>query len=153
MHELVDQYEAGASATSRTIAGLTRDQLLAHPVAGTWSIQQIVVHLADCEAVFADRIKRVVAEERPRLEAFDENLWMKSLATASRPAEECAALIGLTRRQVATILRELAPGAWTRVGVHSAAGEISLAALVEKANWHLAHHLKFAEDKRKLVGG
>lgn len=151
MHELIDQYDAQAGLLKQEIAGLTREQLLAHPLPGTWSIQQIVVHLADCEAVFADRIKRVVAEDRPALLAFDENRWMESLAVKSRPADESAAVVELVRKQVVTILRELPPAAARRVGVHSQAGELTLAALVEKAVRHFDHHLGFLRRKKALV--
>lgn len=152
MQKLIDEYEAGAATVKNAIAGLTREQLMAHPVVGTWSIQQIVVHLADCEQVFADRIKRIIAEDKPTLIGFDENRWM-SLAVASRNAEETAGLLELVRRQIVTILREVGPDAFKRVGVHSEMGDMSLAQIVEKANWHLNHHMKFLNEKRGMVLG
>jgi hypothetical protein len=46
---------------------MTRDQLLARPVPGKWSTQEVVCHLADYEAVYADRMKRVIALDEPEL--------------------------------------------------------------------------------------
>jgi hypothetical protein len=151
MHAEVDSYEAAADSVKQAIAGLTGDQLRAHPVPGTWSIQQIVTHLTDAEAVFADRIKRIIAEENPPIVAFDENRWMQYLAVDSRPADESAQLLELTRRQITRILREAPPTVFDRTGIHSELGPLSLGDVLKKANWHLEHHLKFLRDKRKLV--
>lgn len=151
MQKLIDEYEAGATTVRQAITGLTRDELIAHPVPGTWSIQQIVVHLVDCEQVFADRMKRVIAEDRPVLTEFSENRWMEALAVGSRGAEDSAVLLEMTRKQMVTILRELPPGAFGRVGMHTQRGEMTLAALVELADWHLNHHLKFLSEKRAMV--
>ncbi len=44
------------------MAGVSREQLDAHPVPGKWSICEVVCHIADYEPVYADRMKRVIAE-------------------------------------------------------------------------------------------
>jgi len=56
--ELVEQYAAGTEKLALAIRGLTREDLLAVPDAGAnvgkWSIQQVLIHLADSEQVYAD---------------------------------------------------------------------------------------------------
>ena len=64
--ELIDRYAAGGSQLAPAIAGLSREQLNAFPVPGTWSIQQIVLHLMDSDLIASDRMKRVAAEESAR---------------------------------------------------------------------------------------
>ena len=76
----VDQYVAGAAKPAQAIAGLSREQLNAFPVPGTWSIQQIVIHLMDSDLIGADRMKRVAAENRvPTLIGYDETAFAKEL--------------------------------------------------------------------------
>jgi hypothetical protein len=41
---------------------MDRSQLLARPIPRKWSTLEVVCHLADFEIVYADRIKRVIAE-------------------------------------------------------------------------------------------
>ncbi|HEY2148837.1 MAG TPA: DinB family protein, partial [Pirellulales bacterium] len=77
--ELVQQYAAGAERLSQAIAGLSQDELLAYPVPGTWSIQQIVLHLMDSDLISSDRMKRVIAEENPTLIGFDETAFTRGL--------------------------------------------------------------------------
>ena len=38
----------------------------AYPIAGTWSIAELVAHVLDSDLVFADRIKRLIAEDSAR---------------------------------------------------------------------------------------
>ena len=44
---LIEEYLAGPDLLRRAVAGMTRDQLLARPIPGKWSTQQVVCHLAD----------------------------------------------------------------------------------------------------------
>ena len=67
LQQQVDEYLAGSSAVRRAVAGMSREQVLARPVPGRWSTLEVVCHLADSEAIYADRMKRVLAEDRPLL--------------------------------------------------------------------------------------
>ena len=108
-------------------------------------------HLADTEAVFADRMKRVIAEERPPLLAMDPDQYITSLACDRRDAAEEIAVVRTARQQMARILRTLPTEAWQRIGVHNEAGEQTLEQLVRKAIDHLKHHLEFIRAKREVL--
>ena len=150
--ELIDEYEAGGARLSLAIRGLVPQDLQCPTAPGKWSIQQVAVHLADAELVLADRMKRVIAEDRPPLLAFDESRWMTALLPPDRSAEDAGALVEMVRRDVTKILRSLPPEAFRRTGVHSEAGELTLETIVRKANDHLEHHLKFIHGKRATMG-
>jgi hypothetical protein len=108
--------------------------------------------LADFEIVFADRIKRVIAESEPRLPGGDENLFAARLAYHDRDMEGELALVDAVRRQVAAILRTLKPEDFQRRGIHSEAGPLTLERLVQGATGHFTHHLKFIAEKRQALG-
>jgi uncharacterized damage-inducible protein DinB len=154
---LLAAYEAGSVHLAETVAGLSPADLLRRPPAelqiGLWSIHQVVIHLADCETVFADRMKRVIAEENPPLAAFDENLWMSRLACEQQSCADALELIRLTRRQLAIILRRLPAADFQRAGMHTKTGRQTLENLVRKAVWHLEHHLEFIRRKRQWLSG
>ena len=88
---------------------MNREQLLARPVPGKWSTLEVVCHLADFEPIFADRMKRVIAEDRPPLIGADEKLFAGALAYQERELEEELTIIEQTRRQMARILRPCRP--------------------------------------------
>jgi uncharacterized damage-inducible protein DinB len=150
--QLIDRYLSDATKLSNSIEGLSRDEMLAFPVPGTWSIQQIVLHLVDSDLVLADRMKRVIAEERPLLIGFDETKFAARLHYESQDAALAAAIFRDNRRQMAEVLKRLPPAAFERVGIHSERGKVTLADLVANAVNHLEHHLKFLREKRKLLG-
>src|SRR3954451_8427940 len=102
--KLIEQYEHGGDRLRQGVQGLTHEDLHGVPVPGTWSIQQIIIHLLDSDLVLSDRMKRVIAEEKPSLLAFDENRWAKQLAYDFRSAEEAVTLFGLNRRGMAEVM-------------------------------------------------
>ena len=149
---LIEAYLAGLEPLHRAVMGLSPAQLRAKPVAGKWSTLEVLAHLADMEAVFAERMKRVIAEDRPTFLDADAELWASELAYENRDATVELWLIEATRRQMATILRTLPDGAMSRGGTHSTAGFLTLEQLLTKVTGHLIHHTRFIEEKRKALG-
>ena len=82
-NQLIEDYEKGVDSLRMAVRGLSREDLLAHPVAGMWSIQQIVIHLLDSDLILADRMKRVIAEENPTLIGFNETNSPRTSSTTS----------------------------------------------------------------------
>jgi hypothetical protein len=149
---LIEQYLAGPGLLRRTVAGMTREQLLARPIPGKWSTQEVVCHVADYEPIYADRMKRVIALKEPELLKGDPGLFAARLAYDHRDVEEELALIELTRRQMARILRALKPEDFLRKGGHSRDGALTLENLLQRITAHLPHHARFIEEKKRAMG-
>jgi uncharacterized damage-inducible protein DinB len=152
LSEMIDPYLAGVQTLRAAVAGLSRDQLTARPVPGKWSTLEVVCHLADFEPVMADRMKRVIAEDRPTLQGADEKRFAAALAYHQREVEEELAIVEKTRRQLARILRTLPDEVLARVGVHSERGPLSLEQLLSNATNHITHHVRFIHEKRRALG-
>jgi uncharacterized damage-inducible protein DinB len=152
LSQLIDPYLAGVQSLREAVAGMSREQLTARPVAGKWSTLEVVCHLADFEPVLADRMKRVIAEDRPTLVGADETRFAAALAYHQRELEEELAIVEKTRRQMARILRTLPDAALARVGVHSERGPRTLEQLLTGAANHIPHHVKFILEKRRALG-
>jgi uncharacterized damage-inducible protein DinB len=150
--QLIESYLQGPPALRQAVAGMSREQLTARPVPGKWSTLEVVCHLADFEPILADRMKRVLAEERPQLISADEKRFAAVLAYHDRDVEEELAIIEQTRRQLARILRVQPAEALTRVGVHNQAGPRTLEQLLTGAANHIPHHLKFILEKKRALG-
>ena len=150
--QLIDQYEAGAPALAQAVEGLSQEDLLAFPIPGTWSIQQIVIHLMDSDLVLADRMKRVIAEDNPLLVGFKESRFAQDLFYELQPAGEAVRLFELNRRLMAVVLRQLPELAFHRIGTHNERGQMKLLDLLDGAVRHLEHHLAFLFAKRAKLG-
>ena len=149
---LIQLYTAGASLPAEAIRGLSVDELNAFPVPGTWSIQQVILHLMDSDLIASDRMKRVIAEDKPTLIGYDETAFSKKLFYERLDAAMACEVFRLNRLLTATVLRELPDEAFARTGIHSERGIVTLEHFVETYTQHLLHHLKFVRDKRRVLG-
>lgn len=107
-----------------------------------------MAHLSDFEIVFADRIKRIIAEDDPLLMAGDENRFAQRLACSDRNLETELRLIELLREQVLGILRVQPAEVFARTGRHSTDGPMTLLQLLRRLNDHIPHHVEFIRQKR-----
>src|SRR4051812_26629550 len=148
----INEFERGGQALRHAVAGLSRQDLLAHPVPGTWSIQEIVIHLMDSDLIGIDRMKRVIAEDRPLLIGYNESRLAKSLAYDHQSSEDAITVFDMSRKLFAPVLRGLPEAAFDRWGVHNEHGKVTLADFVKNYVEHLNHHLKFIRDKRAKIG-
>jgi len=149
--ELIDSYVAGPKLLRDAVAGMSREQVTARPIPGKWSTLEVVCHLADFEPVYVDRIKRIIALDRPLLMGADQDLYAKKLAYQERDLEVELTLIEVTRRSMARILKSLPADAFGRQGVHSERGLRTLEELLGNAISHIPHHLPFIAEKRRAI--
>ena len=150
---MVAAYAAGAGKLAAAIDGLNRDDLNAFPVPGTWSIQQIVIHMMDSDLIASDRMKRVAAETKPpTLIGYDESAFAAGLSYHELDPQLACDVFERNRQLTAESLRRLPAEAYQRKGHHNEHGEITLAQLLKTYVEHLEHHLKFIRQKRELLG-
>jgi len=148
---VIDRFEAGGAELAEAIRGLTDAQLDAHPVPGTWSIREIVCHLMDTDLIAAYRMKRIIAEDRPQWDLYDESAFAANLDYAHRDVHAACDVFRLNRKTVAGLLRALPEAAFTRVAEHAEVGEMPLDNFVRLYTHHLQHHLAFVRRKREMV--
>jgi hypothetical protein len=150
--EMIDRYAAGGPLLMYAVSGLTREQELARPGPGAWSIAELVAHMVDSDLVGIERMKRVIAEPDPTLMAYDENAWIDRLGSQEMPVEEGVNLFAANRTWMARVLRRCKPEDFARAGNHTEAGRKTLADLLVGYANHLDGHLKFLYGKRANLG-
>jgi uncharacterized damage-inducible protein DinB len=149
--DLIAAYERGIDDLRNAVAGLNDKQLRLRPVAGKWSVMEVLCHISDCEQFGADRIKRTLAMEKPLLIGAEGFRYPGPVKYHERDAEEELALIALTRSQITRILKLIEPEAWERQAVHSEIGLVTLRGLVLHYINHMRHHLRFITEKRAVL--
>lgn len=149
--ELIEKFVAGGGVLRESVKGVTRDEALARPGPGKWSIQELVIHLADSDAIALDRMKRVISEKNPTLLSADEQAYVDHLHCDAQSLDDAVTLFALGRTQFARVLRALGPEAFDRFGSHNVAGKLTLRDLLETYTDHLDHHLAFLRQKRERI--
>lgn len=149
--KLIDEFEHEHRKLRTAIAGLTPEQMKSFPIPGTWSIQQIVIHVVDSAIIGTDRMHRIIALDNPVIQAYDETQFTKNLHYHEQSVEEALAMLELNNRQAARLLRLLPPETFSRYGIHLEVGKITLEEMLRRCVVHVDHHLKFIEKKRAMV--
>ena len=149
--QLIAEYLAGPQKLRAAVTGMNAEQMDATPIPGKWSTKQVICHIADFEPVYADRMKRVIAENEPMLMSGDPDLFAARLAYDQRDVEVELDLIEATRKHMGAILRSLVESDFQRQGNHSEDGMITLDTLLTRITNHIPHHLKFIEEKRAAL--
>jgi uncharacterized damage-inducible protein DinB len=149
---MIDAYLASLPRLRKAVADLGAEQLKARPVPGKWSALEVVCHLVDSEQAWCHRMKRVIVEDRPLLIGYDETRFTAGLPYHVNELEEELALLEGMRRQMARTLRTLPESAWSRTGVHSERGLITLEEMLRAEVEHVPHHLAHILEKRKALG-
>lgn len=150
--EYAAAYRQGAADLRAAVAGMTREQLLARPVAGKWSTLEVVAHIADFEPIIADRMKRIIALPDAKLLAADENLFVTELHYQDRDLNEELAVVDATRAAMARLIEKLTPAQLEKKGEHSIKGPVTLASVIQGAINHINSHRPFIDAKRKSLG-
>lgn len=149
--ELIDRYLAGAELMESAVAGMSDEQLDAQPIPDRWSSRQVVCHVVDFEPIYADRMKRVIAEACPTFFGGDPDVFAARLAYDRRNVADELQVIAILRRHMAAILQELSTADFQRVGNHAEAGPLSLEDLLRQISDHVPHHVSFIAAKRQAL--
>jgi DinB superfamily len=121
---LIRQYRDGHSAVVEALRGLT-DQELDRSASDEWTPRMIAHHLADSEMTSAIRLRRLIAEDDPVIDGYDEVVFAKRL-TSDRPIEPSLEAMRWARESTTQILERLTEDDWHRTGTHSESGPYSV---------------------------
>jgi len=119
--ELIDRYRDGYAEVMRALDGCTFEELDRRTAPDQWSAREIVHHLADSEMTSAIRLRRLIAEEAPLIQGYDQEEYARRLFY-DRPIEASLAAFRAARESTAEILARLTPEQWQRQGTHSESG-------------------------------
>jgi len=140
------------TALPRAIDGLSPSQLRKPEAPGKWSIAQILQHLADSEVVWAWRMRVILAQDRPPITGYDQDLWADRLRYEQADPSEALEQFTVLRRANLRVLERASAADLERVGIHSERGEESLAHLRRLYAGHDLMHLRQLERVRRAVG-
>jgi len=149
--EPLEVLRATPSALHGAITGLSAKLLRQPEREGKWSIAQVLQHLADAEMVWAWRVRLILAQDRPALTGYDQDLWATRLHYEQADPSEALHLFEVVRRSNLRVVERASPEDLNRVGVHVERGEESLAHLLRLNAGHDALHLRQIERIRKAV--
>ena len=133
------------------VAGLTPAQLTTPFLHSEWTVAQNVHHLFDSHANSYIRCKLIMSEDIPPLKGYDPNVWANFPdATDADVSRSLLLLTGLHHRWV-MFWRNLTVANFSRQGMHSESGLVSLNELLTIYSGHGLAHID--QIKRTVAAG
>jgi hypothetical protein len=143
--ELIERYRAGCEEVLKALAGATDAELDQRPEDAGWTAREVAHHLADSETTSYIRLRRLLAEERPVIQGYDEAEFARRL-WYTRPIERSLEVFRAVRESSAEILACLSDSDWARGGTHSESGAYTVEDWLEI---YAAHAFDHADQIRR----
>jgi hypothetical protein len=147
---LIAQYTAGYDEVVRALAGIGPDERDWRPAPGEWSAREVVHHLADSETISGIRLRRLLIEENPVIQGYDEAHYARHFRYQERPWEPALRAFEAARATTAPLLESMTEADWRRAGTHTESGAYSAEAWLRIYAEHAHIH---AEQIRKNRAG
>src|SRR5438132_9963038 len=77
--EMIATYKEGYEEVVRSLKDFPEHSLTKHPIPGKWSAAEIVHHLADSETTSALRLRRLLVEDHPLIQSYDQEAFAARL--------------------------------------------------------------------------
>ena len=119
---LVARYKAGYEEVARSLEGFPAESLSAHPLPGKWSAREIVQHLADSEMNGAIRLRKLLTEDAPQIQGYDQEAYAARLRYNERDIAPALDALRGARSTTAQLLDAMTEEDWAREGTHSESG-------------------------------
>lgn len=113
------------------------------PAPGKWSPREILCHLADCELVFAVRLRQTMAQPHHVVDPFDQDDWAKPYASFG--ADAALAVFTAVRQWNMTLIQNASPELLAKPVSHPERGQMTFQTIVETMGGHDTNHLQQLE--------
>jgi uncharacterized damage-inducible protein DinB len=124
-------------------AKLGAQKLDRSPAPGKWSAREILCHLADCELVFAVRLRQTLAQPHHVVDPFDQDDWAKPYAAFG--SEAALAVFSAVRQWNVTLVQNATAEELAKPVSHPERGDMTFQTIVETMGGHDTNHLQQLE--------
>lgn len=138
-----------ATRLRETVDNLNDDELSKTYRAGSWTVRQLVHHIADSQLNMYQRLKLALTDDNPTVPEFVQDEWAV-LPDTTLPVEGSIKMLEGLNERIVALGNSLTEEQLTRTFTHQVNGEVSVGKKIAKLSWHEEHHLahiKIALDK------
>jgi len=140
IEEWLKEIESYTVRLRETVASLNEEELSRKYRDGSWTVRQLVHHIADSQLNMYQRLKLALTDENPTAPAFNQDEWAIQPDT-NIPVESSIKMLEGINERIVSLGRSLTEEQLNRTFTHLVNGEISVAKKVAKLSWHEEHHL------------
>ncbi|MBM1169958.1 DinB family protein [Microvirga arabica] len=123
------------------------------PVGTGLSAVEYLCHLRDLDAVYAERVRLVLAEDLPELPSVDGLAMATERGYATQNPEAALAALGRARAALLRLLEKTSPVQRQRTGLRDGVRRVTLLELVEEIHRHDRTHVQEMNELAAEMGG
>lgn len=147
--EVVARLADGEGRLSGIVAALGPERLERSPGAGVWTAREYIAHVVDWAEITDERIRRILNEDRPTLESYDQDLLATERAYATWDMAATLERYGRALDSIGRALDGVSAEDWRRVAFRDEVGEVPLGLFANDLVHELEHHLDDVERVSK----
>lgn len=140
--ELLVRYSEGYSLLKDKLAQIPAQAIHFKPSPDKWSINEIIVHLADCEANGYIRAKKIIAENGTKSTVYEQQVWAETLHYDQMDLNDALELIKALRNNLHTLLKLIDKETWHNYMMYPEFGKITLQKWMKYYIDHIDLHIK-----------
>lgn len=127
---------------ARALRRVPRRLVARRPGRGEWAVAEVLSHLADAEIALAFRIRKIAAEPRGVLVAWDQDRWADGGGYRRTPPREALATFVALRRANLAYVGRLSAAQKAQHGRHPEYGRLTIPQLLNHWAEHDLNHLE-----------
>jgi DinB superfamily len=112
---------------------------------GKWTARQVLLHLAETEAMMSVRLRMALSEENYRFQPFDQDAWLRQEPAASSGPLALAAYLAMRGLEL-PLLRSLTPSDREKACLHPERGLLTVEITLRTWAGHDLNHLAQLEQ-------
>jgi hypothetical protein len=147
--EVLEKFRRGPEVLAVMLTGSAGPESDFATEPGKWNIRQILRHLVDAELVGAHRFRVMLAEDNPRITAWNQDLWAGHLDYAVRKPQESLETFRRIRADNYELFKNTPEAAFERTGVHDERGAITVKGLLAMYADHVEGHARAIQGIRE----
>lgn len=152
-HPALSQIATTPEILRLLMANISEEQSAWKPAPDRFSIAECLEHLSHVEGhCYRARLEKILAEDKPSIDAYDQNAFYAEGIYSGRDAEDSFAHFEEQRDDNVVLLSTLDTDSLTRTAVHARDGLVTLDHMLNEWAFHdLAHVRQIAELVRAQV--
>ena len=126
--------------------GLSDEEMRRRPGENEWSVLEVCCHLRDYAEEEGLRVRRLVEEESPTLEPYDQEAWARERNYQGDEPRRVRTALRAFWGGLAYQLESLSDEDWARPGLHPEIGPVTVHSRAERMAAHARMHLEQVRD-------
>lgn len=149
---LIRQYAGGYDQVVSALNGFPTESLGARPIPGKWSAREIVHHLGDSETTSAIRLRKLLAEDNPTIQGYDQDQYATKLRYNERDMNLALEAFRYARANTVPLLEIMTEEDWQRAGTHTESGAYTAEDWLRIYAAHAHNHASQIRRLREALG-